>query len=320
MAEIYGDVAISTQAKLAIVYEGAGGANEVTDNLGYDGTVAVGDFASATQFEFISEAIAKQEPMQYNGGVRGTRSRNCERVRKSATVVQGSIELNPTPAELDKLLYWTTGTSTTPFALLETVPTIAIIVDRGAQRFMYPGCKIAQFSIGGQQGGIIRTQLGIVGKQEFTSASAFPSLSIDDKEPYVFSEATLTYSGDTYEINSFEIQVDNGIETNRQMNSMYRRRLPAGDRAVTLSLGFPYSSTLFNLFGNMAEEGIDNVVLAVTNGNVSFSATFANLKADNVTPVAGGRGSEIMMPVQFTAYKKSSTMEVVFANDSNYAS
>jgi hypothetical protein len=316
MAEVYGDVAISTLGKLAMIYEGTGGANEVTDNLGYDGTVAVGDFASATQFEFLSESISKQEPMQYNGGIRGTRSRNCERVRKAATIVQGSIEMTPTPLELDKLLYWVTGTASTPFALTELVPTIAIIVDRSAQRFMYPGCKIGQFSIGGQQGGLIRTQLGIIGKQEFVTASAFPTLTIDNKEPYVFSEAVFAYGGDTYEINSFEITIDHGIDTSRQMNSLYRRRLPAGDRSVQLQLGFPYSVNVFEDFNNLAEEGIDGATLTVTNGTVSFTATFGNLKADNQTPVNGGRGSEIMMPVQFTAYKKSSTMEVSFANDS----
>lgn len=316
MAEVFGDVAIGTQAKLAIRFEGDGDVDEPTDDLGYDGTVVVGDFSAATQFEFISESISKQEPMQYNGGVRGTRSRNCERVRKSAHVVQGTIEMTPTPVELDKIFYWTTGTSTTPFALLETVPTVAIIVDRSAQRFMYTGCKIGQLSIGGQQGGLIRTQMNIVGKREFTSASAFPTLSIDDKEPYVFSEASFAYGGNTYEINSFEIQIDHGLDQNRQMNSLYRRRFPAGDRTVTLQLGFPYSSSLFTAFNNMDEAGLDGATLTVTNGTVSFTATFGNLKADNISPVSGGRGSEIMMPVQFTAYKKGSTMELVLANDS----
>lgn len=316
MAEVYGDVAISTLGKLAMIYEGTGGANEVTDNIGYDGSVAATDFNSATQFEYLSESISKQEPMQYNGGIRGTRAKNAERVRKSAHIVQGTVDMTPTPLELDKLLYWVTGTASTPFALTELVPTIAIIVDRSAQRFMYTGCKIGQFSIGGQQGGLIRAQLGIVGKQEFVTASAFPTLTIDDKEPYVFSEAVFAYGGNSYEINSFEITIDHGIETDRQMNSMYRRRLPAGDRTVQLSLGFPYSSTLFSAFNNLDEAGIDGATLTVTNGTVSLTATFGNLKADNQSPVTGSRGAEIMMPVQFTAYKKSSTMEVSFANDS----
>lgn len=316
MAEVFGDVAISTRAKLAMQFEGDGDVDEPTDDIGYDGTCVPGDFASATQFEFLSESITKQEPMQYNGGIRGTRSKNHERVRKVAHVVQGSIEMTPTPLELDKIFYWTTGTATTPFALLETVPTISIIVDRSAQRFMYTGCKIAQLSIGGQQGGLIRTQMNIVGKREFVSATAFPSLTIDDKEPYVFSEASFSYGGNTYEINSFEIQIDHDIQQDRQMNSLYRRRLPAGDRTVTLQLGFPYSSTLHSAFNNLDEGGIDGAVLTVTNGTVSFTATFGNLKADNISPVSGGRGSEIMMPVQFTAYKKGSTMELVLANDS----
>lgn len=320
MAEIYNDVSVSTQSKLAIRFEGDGDADEVSDNLAFDGNVAVGDFSAATQFEFLSESLSKQEPMQYNGGIRGTRSKNHERVRKVAHIVQGSIEMTPTPVELDKIFYWTTGTSTSPYALLETVPTIAIIVDRTAQRFMYTGCKIAQLSIGGQQGGLIRTQMNIIGKQETVTSGAFPTLSIDDKEPYVFSEAVFSQGGDSYEINSFEIQIDHDIQADRQMNSLYRRRLPAGDRTVTLSLGMPYGSTLFNKFAAMDEAGLDNATLTVTNGTVSFTATFANLKSDNVSPVSGGRGSEIMMPVQFTAYKKGSTMELVLANDSNPAS
>ena len=316
MAEIYNDVSVSTRSKLAIQFEGDGDVDEVTDNLAYDGSVAVGDFSAATQFEFLSESLSKQEPMQYNGGIRGTRSKNHERVRKVAHVVQGSIEMTPTPVELDKIFYWTTGTSTSPYALLETVPTIAIIVDRTAQRFMYTGCKIAQLSIGGQQGGLIRTQMNIIGKQETVTSGTFPTLSIDDKEPYVFSEAVFAHGGDTYEINSFEIQIDHDIQADRQMNSLYRRRLPAGDRTVTLSLGMPYGSTLFTKFAAMDEAGLDNATLTVTNGTVSFTATFANLKSDNVSPVSGGRGSEIMMPVQFTAYKKGSTMELVLSNDS----
>lgn len=318
MAAIYGDVSISTNSKLAWQLEGTGGANEVTDNIGHDGIVAVSDFASALQIEFLSESLGKVDGFAYNGGIRGTRSRNHERVRQVAHVVRGSVELTPTPVELNSILYFTTGTASSPFTLTELVPTINFIVDRVGNRFMYTGCKIGRMTIRGSQGGLIGVSLDIEGKNEFTSASAWPGTitSIDDKEPYVFSEAVFSYAGDTYEIRDFELVLDNGLITDRQMNSIHRRRIPAGDRQVGLRLAVPYSSNTLSAFGNISESGIDGATLTITNGTVSLTMTFGNLKADNTSPVSGSRGNEILLPLTFTAYKKGSTMEVSFANDS----
>lgn len=318
MPAIFGDVSISTNTRLAWQLEGTGGANEVTDNLFHDGTTVVGDFASAKQIEFLSESLGKVEAFAYNGGVRGTRSRNCERVRKVAHVVRGSLEMTPTPVELDSILYFVTGTATTPFALTELVPTIAFIVDRTGNRFMYTGCKIGRFTLRGSQGGLIGVGLDIEGKNEVVSASAWPGTitAIDDKAPYVFSEAVFAFGGDTYEIRDFELVLDNGLITDRQMNSMHRRRIPAGDRQVGLRISVPYSSNTLSAFGNVSEAGIDGATLTITNGGVSLTMTFGNLKTDNTTPVSGSRGNEILLPVTFSAYKKASTMEVSFANDS----
>ena len=226
--------------------------------------------------------------------------------------------MTPTPIELNSILYFTTGTATTPFALTEQVPTIAFIVDRIGNRFMYTGCKIGRMTIRGSQGGLIGVSLDIEGKNETVSASSFPGTitAIDDKEPYVFSEAVFAHGGDSYEIRDFELVLDNGLITDRQMNSLYRRRLPAGGRQVGLRLAVPYSAAILTKFGNVAEEGLDGATLTITNGTVSLTMTFGNLKADNTSPVSGSRGNEMLLPLTFTAYKKGGTMEVSFANDS----
>jgi uncharacterized protein (DUF2164 family) len=318
MADVFGDVSISTRSRIAFKYEADGGTAEVTDNIGYDGSVAVGDFSSATEFEFLSESLGKVETFAYNGGIRGTRSRNHERVRKTSQIIRGSVEMTPTPVELDTILKLVTGTASTPFVLTELVPTFNVIVDRTGNRFMYTGCKIGRFSIRGSQGGLISSTIDIEGKQEFVTSGAFPSLTIDDKEPYVFSEAVFSYSGSSYEVMDFEFVLDNGLITDRQMNSVYRKRIPSGDRQVGLRMTVPYSSNTLSAFGNIDESGIDGATLTLTNGAVSLTMTFGNLKNENASPVSGSRGNEIMLPLSFAAYKKGSTMEVSFANDSTY--
>lgn len=273
------------------------------------------DFSSGTALEFVSEELRYTQSIVYNNGIRGTRSRNGERCRIAQGVVNGSIVLHPTPVEISSLLPLILGSGS---VLAEAVEEFGVLVDRVARRFVYTGCRVSRATISGSQGQPIMFKLDIEGETEVVSASAFPSLTIDNGAPYIFSDTTFTLaaaSGAT-EVRAFEIVIDNGLVTDRFNNSVTRTVIPGGDRVVMLNLTVPYTSDEVALHPQTATGAAGT--LTVTNGGTSTLFSFANLKSNPAqSPVVGSRGNEILLNLQLQAYKTdaSGVAELVVTHD-----
>jgi hypothetical protein len=163
-------------------------------------------------------------------------------------------------------------------------------------------------------------RLDIEGETEVISATAWPGTipAIDSGSPYIFSDTTFALAADASaaEVRSFEISIDNGLITDRFMNSVTRSTIPAADRVVSVSLTVPYTPDEVDLHKQALAGGSGSITL--TNGNTSTLFTFGNLKADPaVSPVIGSRGSEILLGLQMKAYKTGSTNEIAVTHDSS---
>jgi hypothetical protein len=127
---------------------------------------------------------------------------------------------------------------------------------------------------------------------------------------------SLSADASATEVRSFEIVVDNGLITDRYMNSVTRTTIPSGDRMVMFNLTVPYTADEVNLHAQTATGAAGS--LTVTNGGTSTLFSFANLKSSpGVSPVSGSRGGEILLNLQLQAYKTDSpnTAELVVTHD-----
>lgn len=276
----------------------------------------VGIDVSSIPLDFVSESLQATTNLVESDGIRGTRSRNKERVRAGLINVGGNITMNPSPTELDELLEVILGgtESTDTFALAETLPTFIIAVDRVAKVFTYAGLVVNTASFTGTPGQPMTLSMDVLGTTEtVANAGTFPALTFDLDSMFVFTDAVFTYNSTAYAVTEFDVTINNNV-TARFTNSTTATDISPEDREVTLTVTTPYTSSETALYlpgvaGNAGD-------LALTNGGQSLTFDFANLKANpDVTPVVGGRG-EIFNQITFKSFKSSSTNELIVTHDS----
>lgn len=281
---------------------------------------AIGDFDSGSfSYEFLSTDLRRTTTATYNDGIRGTRSRAKERVRRTAIAVSGGIVMNPTPVELDQWLPRILGTneSADSFVLAETVPVFGVLIERELKRYVYTGCKVNAATFSCSQGGLMNLRVDIEGQSEIESATSWPGTIpvIDSGAPFIMADTTFQLAADTSctQVREWEITVNNFLNTDRYMNSVTRQPLHALDREVTLRLVVPYNSDSADLVQKSVPGS--GGTLTMTNGNTSTLFTFANLTGNDETPPIPGK-EELFLNLQFTAYTSSTTKELVVTHDS----
>ena len=274
----------------------------------------VGSFAGAD--EFVSENLRKDLTILDTAGIRGTRSHPKERTRDGTYVVAGTINLHATPAMLDRWLPWIMGAneSTDVFALAETVPARAILIDRIAKRFLYDNCYCNRATFRGRAGGLIELSVDVIGKTETVSATSFPSITAPTDPPYVYQDGVLTTISSARDVTEWELVIDNAL-VSRFTNSQTATDISAGDRIVTLSFVTPYTSGEVDLY-NINTGSAAAATLVLTNGGYSTTFAIANLQVPDQSPVIESRNGEIFLRHRGMAKKSSTTAELQITHDS----
>jgi hypothetical protein len=296
-----------------------------TENLGHNakfGLALTGNAAAATsQLIFLSDGVKKQGSIVERDGMRGTRSHVSTDSRFGPYAVGGQVVLNPTPEELAILFPLILGTAAngTSFVLGETLPEFMTQHDRVAKVFAANYMKVARATFSGSPGQPLQLALDLVGKT-WTEANSgtFPSLTPSVSAMYMFHDCVLALGGtSSWEIDQFELVVDNGLITDRYHNSQTLTDIPEGDRMVSLGISTPYNSTYAPLDVTLkaAVAGTTGGTLTFTNGNYSTVFTFGALQVPEETPTIGGRGV-IPLPFNFTSKKTGTTMELAVTHDS----
>lgn len=281
---------------------------------------------NSTPIEVVSATLAAEHTLIESQGIRGTRSRTKERVRRGLINIGGNIVLHPSPTELDALLPVILGGTETSdsFPLAETVPEFDFMIDTGAKVYDFADLKVNRAVFRSSSGQPLEVELDLLGKTVTEGNSGtFPALTFDLDAMYVFSDSTFTYdtssNGADYEIIDFELVVDNLIEA-RFGNSTTATSIDATDRRVTLAITTPWTATdgegsnSTSLYFTTVAGNDGSLNLA--NGNQSLDFAFANMKlSPAMTPIVNGRG-EITKAINWNIYKSGSTSELTVTHDS----
>jgi hypothetical protein len=295
--------AIGNQARLATAAE---------SNYGEAVTVS-------EPFDFISESIAKRGVIVERDGIRGTAGKNSEDTRSGPYTVSGTLVTEPTPEELaiwlPRILGAAASDDTPPkFALAETLPSFTLEVERVNKRFIYAGCKVNKATFSGSEGGLLRLSMDLVGQSESAVDTAFPSLTLTNTAPYIFSDLVLTLQSAARQVKNFDCVVDNNLDTKRIMNSTTITALQrAGDRTITLKTTHAFSSENTDLYDQALAGAAGTLVF--TNGGYSTTFTFGTLQCPAESPTVAGKG-EVPLVLNMTARMLGSTQELVITHDS----
>lgn len=277
---------------------------------------------SDTMIEFLSERMVRKRTIAVANTIRGSRSKYASRARIGPYIYQGPVHMTISPGILAVLLPWMMGAdaSGTTFAHAESLQVFAMIVNRVTQTYEYQDCVIDRWVLhgkatdGSRGPDFLTLSLDIMAKARATGVS-YPAVALAHTaqySPYVHQDTVFTLSSATREVKEFWLMGNNHVEA-RYVNSLSPTALCPSDRTIMLRTILPYDSGNSGLV-DVALAGAAGT-LAITNGAVSTSFAFANLKTSFEDPsIVGLR--EIDLELDFISYHDGSTNELVVTNDS----
>ena len=157
----------------------------MTESMGYKSTMAMNFFggnttnfnSSSLRLEFLSHDIKESIELEQDEGLRGTRTRNAERVALGNVKVAGSVTLEPTPIELNALLPFILGSAATAgaFTPSETLPDLYLMIDQ-VNEVNTLLVRVNKATFTGEPGKKLKLKLDLVGKTLFQAAAgSFPA-------------------------------------------------------------------------------------------------------------------------------------------------
>lgn len=284
----------------------------MTANINTFGRLGVAASTPATQFmEYLSFGLKKRTAHAHDDGIRGTRDRYINRSRLVQSIVSGPIAMQPSITEIDwwvsRILGGVTGGGITLVA--ETLPSFYAIWDSGDNVHEYTGCKVDRATLGGSAGQPLNLNVDIEALTEAVSGT-FPAISAATDSMFVASDVVLTLGGTAFEVESWQMIIDNMLIKDRFMNSLVRTELPESDRIVSLNCVIPYNTAAAALYAD-AVAGIEGV-LAITGNGSTYTWTFGQLLAPKEGPEGNGRG-ELKLNLNFRAFNDGTNSSVKVA-------
>jgi hypothetical protein len=264
-------------------------------SFGAQTVVTIGSTAMAA----TSCSVGVKEVLLQRNGIRGTRDHYDADVRKGPQHVGGSINLEPSAADLAAIMALAVSDPTADLAEF----TVAVSKAAGGQTLS--GCKVSKATISGTQGGIISCALEVVGKT--VSNSAASGSAVVDAIPFIFSDAVFSKAG---EVHNFQLVIDNHLDAERFLNSVTLPEVVPQDRTVMLQVSVPWSdanAALYNEALNSASSG----TLALNNGTNTKTFTFGKLIAPAESPDVPGKG-EVLLQLNYVAVASTNTAAVAF--------
>lgn len=277
---------------------------------------------SDPMYEFFSEKMVRERTIAAPRTIRGTRSQLASRARLSPYIYKGPVHMPVNPGDLAILLPWILGTdaSGTTFAVAESLQAFAMLFDRVTQTYEYQDCVVDRAVIHGKAGDggqpdFLTLSMDVLAKARATGVS-FPASALAHTAQYaplVHQDTVLTLEASTREVKEFWLVIDNHVIP-RYVNSLSPTALCPSNRTVMLRTIHPYDSANTGLV-DTAVAGAAGT-LAITNGAVSTSIAFANLKSSFEDPSIRGL-QEIDLTLDMMSYQATDgTKEIIVTNDS----
>ncbi|KKN80761.1 hypothetical protein LCGC14_0325670 [marine sediment metagenome] len=246
--------------------------------------------------------VAKHETHLERDGMRGTRTHESLDVALGTNTSSGQIICNPTNAELNLFELYAIGAAGTP---AETIGEAPLIIDKGDDVYTYANTQVDRLTMRGRKGDLLELTMDMEARSESATGSA-PSEPAD-AALFAFSNITFSYSGTGYEIEGFELVVDNALVKDRFANSRTRLDMPEGDRIVTLRTEHTWSSNTSGLYAAVVAGAAG--VLTISDGTNTRTYTFGRLQAPLNSPEVRDKGP-IPFTMDWVARKVSTTPEI----------
>lgn len=280
-----------------------------TPAISYDGQLGIGAADPVnTFFEFVSCSLSKTSELANTSGQRGKRGRDFVRSRTHKYKASGQIVLEPCVAELDSLLPWLLGGTTTiggVTALTDALVKRFITVDKVTKVMTYAECVVSRFVLEASEGNPLRLTIDVEGQSETEgNAASFPSLTPSYANFFIFSDCAFSINSIACTPKSFRLTVDNALDTERFLNSLTRDEIPATDRTVNLELALPYDTVhepLYDIAAYDAAGIAGNLTLSDLAVAAEYEFAFTKMKAAE-PPIEVGERSELMLNLNFQVF------------------
>jgi hypothetical protein len=295
---------------------------------------------------FISESIRAALETARVEIIPATRSRLYDYEPPARMSVSGDIELPffiPAISTTDPFVILmkacmgnvsvNTSNNTVTWTLADTLPSLSFLVDRNtsnasSQRnyFYYSGCKVNQFTITGEENGIVRLRVSIQGQREELSTTSqtitIPSLGVTK---FWFSNITLNDgTAVAVKVRSFEITINHNLITDRYFNNVMNittsditpnklvavvTDLPEGRREVTGRLELMFENTKWYekfLSASTIALSIETAASFIQTNVFKASITLPKIAITGETPNVSGP-NPLNFTMNFTAYQGTSS-------------
>lgn len=279
---------------------------------------------SSERYEFHRESMQKKGRIIGGRGITGTRSKHSARTRVGAYTVDGAVLMDLNPGYLVNLLPRILGgnASGTTFPVAETLQPFGMLIDKVVDTFEYKNCLVDSALIharnGPEQDGepeLLTLTLNIVAEDRARATSA-PSVSIPATgayDPFISADCVLTLEGAARYFDEWWLYIDNHVYRRYAGGKATPYSICPQDRTVMLRVAVPWDSDHDDLLDAAAAGAAGSI--ALTNGTVSTTFSFANLQIPPVDPVVPGK-TPLSLMLQFIARETDATKEIVVTNDS----
>jgi Phage tail tube protein len=250
-------------------------------------------------------------------GLRGTRTRNEERLALGNVHIGGSITLEPTSVELENLMPFILGTASSggTYAVSDSLPNLYLLADLVAKVNTFT-TRVNKATFSSSPGKKLQLKLDLVGtimtigaSGTFASAS-IPALDLHPVYRMADMGSGVTINSLPYSLDEFELTIDNVIKPTF-MQGVTATDLEPTDRIVTLKFRTKYTTTEAVLQTDQrAMTTRAGSIAFVNSASDTFSFTFASLVAAPTSPTVPGR-DHLRLNHEYQAYGLSTTKELV---------
>ena len=268
-----------------------------------------------TCVEFVSCDITEQKDLVADDGLRGTRTRQMERLALGQTHIGGSIVMQPTPADMTLVLPFLLNSGNADL-LTDIMQDVTVIVDTFTQASTYVG-RFTRGTLSGSPGQPLNLKLDFVGKSaSFAGGGTLSTAPDTSNRKYMFADSgsstALTINSTAYSISKFELVVDNKIVPT-YMNGQLPTDLEPTDRICTLSIETRYAVEQALLTLAQAGPVIGSPLagsIGFTNGTNSMGFTWAAMAAHSRTVSIPGGHQNLRLPLTYDLLGVSATKEM----------
>lgn len=282
---------------------------------------------SSERYALLAENLTANRIVQGRNRITGDLSQHAGNVRQHSYFVNGSVVLQPGPADLDNWLPRIMGLagSSGTYNLGSTFEDFSIFFRKENADFRIDKCRVnyavlqSRSAEGEQAEELVTLTLNIMGVAEIPNAPGWPDPEPDisfaaNQAPYAHWEGALAVNSINYPYRRFALAINNNF---RPMfyNGLTPSCFRSAGRRITVQTSGAFTSTTLGGSVALLTTGASGS-LALTNGLMSTTLTMPHLRNSYRSPSIRGK-DEIPLELELEAFATTTNNDLVVVNDSN---